>query len=95
LGIDANADYQEHRFDGLRACQILVLATDGLWEAKNNRGEKLGLDRLCKLLSDCAHLPAGEIRERVARAEQAFGDGGPQSDDISFVIIKVTDTGIQ
>ena len=95
LGIDANADYQEHQFDGLRAGQILVLATDGLWEARNNRGEKLGLDRLFKLISDCAHLSAGEIRGRVALAEQTFRDGAPQSDDISFVIIKVTDTASQ
>ena len=93
LGIDAGADYQEHQFDGLRTGQILVLATDGLWEAKNTHGEKFGLGRLFSLLRDCAHLTATGIRDRVAVAEQAFRDGAPQSDDISFVIIKVTGTG--
>ncbi len=93
LGIDANAEYQEHHFDGLRTGQILVLATDGLWEARNASGGKLGLDRLFRLLSDCAHLPATEIRDRMAEAEQTFRDGAPQSDDISFVIIKITGAG--
>ncbi len=93
LGIDAGAEYQEHQFAGLRSGQILVLATDGLWEAKNTRGEKLGLDRLFNLLRECAHLPAMEIRDRVAVLEQSFRDGAPQSDDISFVIIKVTGNG--
>ncbi|MBI1733199.1 MAG: SpoIIE family protein phosphatase [Gammaproteobacteria bacterium] len=93
LGIDADAQYQEHRFDDLRAGQILLLATDGLWEAKDPDGQKLGLDRLVAVIRDNSHLPAAAIRERVAAAEQAFRGGRPQSDDISFVVIKVTDTG--
>lgn len=93
LGIDANADYQEHHYAGLRSGEILVLATDGLWEAKNTSGEKFGLDRLSALVRDCAHMPAAGIRDRVAASEQAFRSGAPQSDDITFVIIKVTGAG--
>jgi hypothetical protein len=57
------------------------------------RGGKPGLDRRFNLLRACAHLPATEIRDRVAVAEQTFRDGAPQGDDISFVIIKITGAG--
>jgi serine phosphatase RsbU (regulator of sigma subunit) len=93
LGIDAVADYQEHRFDDLRPSQIFLLATDGLWEAKSPSGEKLGLERLCAVVRDCAHLPAAQIRDRIAAEERAFRGGAPQSDDVSFVIVKITAVG--
>lgn len=90
LGIDMAADYQEHRFGAVGPGQIYVLATDGLWEAKNPGGEKFGIQRLCQVVRECAGLSAGDIRDRVAAAERAFRADAPQADDISFVIIKVT-----
>jgi serine phosphatase RsbU (regulator of sigma subunit) len=92
LGVDVDAEYQEYRFDDLRAGQILVLATDGLWEARDPAGQKLGLDRLFTVIHDCRQISAADIRDRVAAAEQEFRGGRPQGDDISFVIIKVTAT---
>lgn len=92
LGIDAGTEYQEHRFDDVRPGQIYLLATDGLWEARNPGGEKLGIQRLCHVVLDSAQLSAGEIRDRVAAAERAFRADAPQADDISFVIVKVTGT---
>jgi len=94
LGVVADTDYQEYQFAGLRAGQILVLATDGLWEAMNPAGEKFGLPRLFELVRDNAHLPAVQIRDRIVAAEQAFRAGKPQSDDITFVIIRVSMGGV-
>lgn len=90
LGIDTAADYREHRFTDVRSGQVYLLATDGLWEARNPAGEKLGIQRLGDTVLECAHLSANEIRDRVEAAERAFRAGAAQADDISFVIIKVT-----
>ncbi len=92
LGIDATAEYREHQFGELRPGQIYVLATDGLWEARSPAGEKFGIQRLCQVVRECARQPAREIRDRVAAAECAFRGNAPQADDISFVIIKVTES---
>ena len=89
LGVIPHAEYREHEFHGLRAGQVLLLATDGLWEAPNAEGEVFGLQRVKAAVSEHAALDARGIRDGIIRHVQEFRGVAVQEDDITFVVIKI------
>jgi serine phosphatase RsbU (regulator of sigma subunit) len=90
LGISADAQYQEHVHQGLRPGQVILLATDGLWEAANNAGEPYGLARLGAVMRDHGRQGAQGICAAIALNVLEFCGNMAQRDDISFVVVKVT-----
>lgn len=70
---------------------VVVLYTDGVTEAMDRDGDLFGDDRLARVIASQSALGAAGIRERVLRDVQAFvGDAEPH-DDMTMVILKVTD----
>jgi len=88
LGVFPETSYEEKRAD-LAAGDSLVLYTDGITEAEDEDGRHYGLDRLCRLLANHRHRPAGEISQRVLEGVRSFQGNKSQSDDITLVIVKV------
>ncbi len=68
---------------------IMAFVTDGIIEARNERGEEFGEDQLLDLLRCHAELPAGEIRSRILDSVSAFAGSEPQHDDQTLVVVKV------
>lgn len=93
LGITSDIQYQEFVHRDLRPGHILLLATDGLWEITNSAGKSFGLKRLEQILLDNAAQSAGEICGAIAMEVLTFCGGQPQKDDISFVVVKVLESG--
>ena len=89
LGIVIDARYAENSAAGLIPGQVALLATDGLWEARNSAGEMFGKDRVRELLHRHGHSTAAEIVTEVMAGLRAFlGDLSPE-DDVTLVAIKV------
>jgi sigma-B regulation protein RsbU (phosphoserine phosphatase) len=72
----------------LEAGDVVIIGTDGIWEAANGDDEMFGKQRLCDLLLDCAEMPARGIYDAVVRAVEEFRGGAPQKDDLTLVVIK-------
>ena len=72
---------------------ILLFVTDGVTEARNDRGEEFGDDRLKLELSTYASHDAGEIRDRLFADLAAFCSDQPQLDDQTIVVVKAVDAG--
>jgi len=89
LGVTADTGYREFSYPNLRSGQLVLLATDGLWEGKNAAGEIFGMQRVKEQLRRHAVRPAGEIASRLITAVEEFRGTQAQSDDITFVIVKV------
>jgi sigma-B regulation protein RsbU (phosphoserine phosphatase) len=89
LGIEAGAVYAEQTFALLKPGSILILATDGLWDAVNPRGDYFGKQRLEESIRRVAHLSAKEITAVVRRDLTAFRAGAHQRDDITLVVVKI------
>jgi len=68
--------------------QVIVIGTDGIWEAHNPQREMFGKDRLRAVIRDHHHLDAHAIKDAVFRAVAAF-TGPDQDDDITLAVIKV------
>jgi serine phosphatase RsbU (regulator of sigma subunit) len=88
LGVVDLVEYEDYRFDGMRAGQIMFLGSDGVWETRRADGEQFGLERLRTTLEINAHRSADEIKAAVLRAVEMFRGGAPVRDDITFVVIR-------
>jgi sigma-B regulation protein RsbU (phosphoserine phosphatase) len=89
LGVEANWQYLENRAV-LRPGQILVLTTDGVWEAHNQNGEMFGRKRFKEIIRRNAASGAEDIRTAIIDAATAFRGEAQQEDDITLVVLKFT-----
>lgn len=89
LGIVTEARYAENSAAGFTPGQVALLATDGLWEARNAKGEMFGKDRVRELLGRHSDMSAADLVAAVLEGLREFlGDDQPE-DDVTLVAIKV------
>jgi len=88
MGVSKNVDYVEYRRE-IKPDQIFVFGTDGLWEARNVKGELFGKEMLREIVRAQADKSAKEIKEAILKAVQSFRGSREQEDDITLVIVKV------
>jgi sigma-B regulation protein RsbU (phosphoserine phosphatase) len=72
---------------GMEAGDLLVLYTDGIVEAENERGEEYGWERLRDVLYRSRSLPCSEVRRAVLEDQERFTAGEP-TDDRTLVIVR-------
>ena len=90
LGIDENWRYRQYCRGNLTTGQIVVLGTDGLWETLNRNGKMFGRNSIIRILNQYADIDANGILTACLFALDGFRDGRPIEDDVSMVVIKVT-----
>jgi len=90
LGVMESAVYAEGDRD-LQAGQVIVIGTDGIWEARSPQGEYFGKNRLMNLIQTRADRSARELARAVVEALESFRGSRPPEDDATLVVIKVTD----
>ena len=73
----------------LRNDDILIIGTDGLWEARNPKGEMFSIERVRQLLATWHHKTAEEIGEGILARVKSFTARDELDDDTSLMIIKV------
>jgi sigma-B regulation protein RsbU (phosphoserine phosphatase) len=88
LGVDAEHAYTAQSKNGLTEGQVLVVGTDGIWEARNTSGEMFGKDRLYGLLRRHAGGSAQQIADSVVQHLKQFLDGSSFEDDVTLVVVK-------
>ena len=71
----------------LEAGEVLVMATDGVWEARNTAGEMFGKERVLAIIRENAHNCAEDIRIAIMNTVAQYEAGG-QEDDIAVVVVK-------
>ncbi len=88
LGIFENTDYEELQ-QPLEPGQIILIGTDGIWEAINPKGEQFGKEAFRKIIRDNADAPAKRILMAVIDTLDSFRYPLKQEDDVTLVVIKV------
>jgi sigma-B regulation protein RsbU (phosphoserine phosphatase) len=88
LGVIDGWQYEMNERIGLTPGQIIVLSTDGVWEAHNSNGEIFGKERLNEIIRQHAAKKAEEIIEAVITAVNQFQDESEVEDDITLIVIK-------
>lgn len=90
LGVEEEAEYEVGAKD-LEQGDVAVFYTDGVVEARSPAGELFGMGRLEKALASRAGLGAKKIVAGLYDDVIAFIDGAKVKDDITIVVLKVTE----
>jgi sigma-B regulation protein RsbU (phosphoserine phosphatase) len=90
LGVDRDAVYRAAS-RSIRPGQIIFLGTDGIWETRAADGRQFGKRRLQQVIQANAEASAQSITLSILDAVAEFRGDEHQEDDITVVIIKVTD----
>jgi sigma-B regulation protein RsbU (phosphoserine phosphatase) len=89
LGIAEQSEFEENEKTGLTPGQIIVLATDGVWEARNKEGDMFGKERLYQIIRQDRNAAAEDILDVCFQSLEEFQTGTVREDDITIVVIKI------
>jgi phosphoserine phosphatase RsbU/P len=87
LGMFRDTRYYEY-YQAIESGQTLVLYTDGVTEAMNEKGEEYGRARLEKTVRAGRHLTANDLITFIQKDVLEWTDGRGAGDDMTFFIIK-------
>jgi sigma-B regulation protein RsbU (phosphoserine phosphatase) len=87
LGAFARISYQSSPLH-LHQGDILVVYSDGLTEARNQREEMFGAERLLEIIQQEAPSGSHAFQQKFLNAVEEFTQGMPQRDDITFLVVE-------
>ncbi len=87
LGIESNWQYVESE-KKLDKDQIILIGTDGIWEAENNKGEILGKEPVYEVIRKNSSKSAEQIVQAILDRVYLFCAKQKSTDDITLIIIK-------
>lgn len=83
-----NVSLCRNQFVPFEPGDLLVVATDGFTDVRNNQEELFGYERLLSLVDGCAEYSAHTIATLLFNRVSEFGAGRLQDDDQTLVVIK-------
>jgi len=89
LGVDSEWIYAKNKKADLSKGQIIFLSTDGIWEARNQKGEMLGKEPILSAIRRTASLDATQITGAIFDTLVEFTGEMKIADDLTAVIIKM------
>ena len=87
VGLVAGATYESRTLQ-LGDDDLLVLCTDGIWEAENPSGEEFGRDRLARAVLDARGRPAREVVATIRNEWERFRQGTDPADDTTVIALR-------
>ena len=93
LGVVAGQRYEVSAEVALQSGDVLFLRTDGVDECMSPERELFGEARLSRIVEEHGHLRSAELRERILREVESFVGMADQHDDLTLILVKVTEAG--
>jgi len=90
LGVSYDAKFDQAEPVTLYVGDVVVIGTDGIWEASNASGQMYGKERLIELIRLNKDKSAGQITSLVVESVMEFCSDTPPVDDITLLVIKCT-----
>ncbi|MEE9613060.1 MAG: SpoIIE family protein phosphatase [Desulfatiglandales bacterium] len=87
LGVNEDWSYKDYTITA-KPGQILVLTTDGVWEAHNDEGEMFGKKRFKEVIRRTVGFEAKGIRRAIFKSVSTFQGEASQEDDLTLVVSK-------
>ncbi len=89
LGVVEGTEYCEQTYGPLRAGQLILVGTDGVWEMPDIKGEAFGKQRLLDVMREFADRTAAEISAAIRERLTSFRGDAKQLDDVTYVVVKL------
>jgi len=90
IGIMPEVDYRGQQVE-IRKDEVLLVYSDGLTEAKDERGDFYGTGRVQALLPSLNHLNADQITNHIISDVERFIGDARWYDDLSMIVMKRTE----
>ena len=89
VGVDDEYRYEEFTRVSLADDQIFLFVTDGLWEARNEKGQMLGKDLVKKVIRKHSLESSRVIKDAVIEVVREFIGSAPLEDDLTIIVAKM------
>jgi sigma-B regulation protein RsbU (phosphoserine phosphatase) len=89
LGVDGGWSYEDNKKTDFSNGQIIFLSTDGIWEARNQKGEMLGKEPILNAIRQNASSDATQIIDAIFDILDKFIGDVKIEDDVTSVVIKM------
>jgi len=95
LGVVPDIEYEAHPTFRVEEGDVLLLGTDGVWEAENTAGERFGRARLHDIIRKHRRETAEQLNAAIASAVNGFcATAGPHDDMTAIVVKRVSRDGL-
>lgn len=88
LGCDEDFRYESNENTDFTGGKIILMGTDGIWEATNSNGDMFGKEPVYQIIRDKASSSAVQIQEAVIEELNHFTKRDSYEDDVTLVVIK-------
>lgn len=88
LGLLSEREYQQDGVGQLHSGDVIVMMTDGVWEACNPDGELFGRDRVFELITQHRQSGARVILDAVIDSVRRYCHPAQLQDDVTLVLMK-------
>jgi phosphoserine phosphatase RsbU/P len=89
LGVDSSYIYREQKMTLPEEGRVILLGTDGVWEAPNAQGNRFGKEAVQNTVRANHVRSAAEILDAILSAQAAFLGEAKKEDDATLVVIKI------
>ncbi|WFS62938.1 SpoIIE family protein phosphatase [Pseudodesulfovibrio thermohalotolerans] len=88
LGVEPEWEYHEETMNQPGPGEILLICTDGIWEAHDAKGNMFGRERIHKLVRENRDRSAQDILQAISERVLEFSGPGKREDDLTLVVVK-------
>jgi sigma-B regulation protein RsbU (phosphoserine phosphatase) len=89
IGVDCDWRYEEKEKQSLSKDQIILIGTDGIWEAQNTAGKMFGKEPIYDMIRKNADKTSKQILEGIVNELEHFQRGDSLVDDVTLVVVKI------
>ena len=88
LGVTSNWSFTGKGPATIQSGSVIVMGTDGIWEARNEVGEMYGKERMIEIIVQNRTKHASEICNAIGNAVLTYCGNAPRTDDITMVVAR-------
>ena len=88
LGVNKSFKYEKNQKENFSRGSIVVIATDGVWEARNEKGQMFGRAAVYDVIRNSSDKSAHEIMETMLSKINGFLNASNPEDDLTLVVLK-------
>ncbi|MFW5733517.1 MAG: PP2C family protein-serine/threonine phosphatase [Oceanidesulfovibrio sp.] len=88
LGVIPDTAYHEHERHGLAPGEVVLMATDGIWETRNPDGAMYGKERLRACVAANGSMHSRGLLEAIVADVESFRKASKSEDDLTMVCVR-------
>ncbi len=89
LGVDKNFRYEKRRIEGFSSGGIIVIGTDGVWEARNDGGQMFGRMAIKNIIREYSAAGADDIMDAIFSQINKYRNSAHPEDDETLVVVRL------